>query len=65
MVDGGLPPFVVEQLICVFEALRDGQQATTTDTVRQLTGRAPRSFAAFAAEYVGAFRSEQTVSLSS
>ena len=45
MLDQGLPPFVVGQLGAVFTALRGGDQATTTDTVRSVTGRRPRPFA--------------------
>ena len=55
MLGQGLPPFVVDQLGAVYSALRRGDQATTTDTVRSVTGRLPRAFAEFAADHVGAF----------
>ncbi len=55
MLDQGLPPFVVDQLGAVFTALRRGDQATTTDAVRSVTGRLPRAFAEFAADHASAF----------
>jgi uncharacterized protein YbjT (DUF2867 family) len=57
LVQAGLPPFAAEQFVAVFAALRDGAQATTTDTVHTLTGRAARPFADFAREYASAFSS--------
>ncbi len=59
LVDAGLPPFAAEQVVRVFDALRDGAQSTTTDTVRALTGTAARSFAAFARDYGGAFVTDE------
>ena len=54
MLGQGLPPFVADQLGAVFTALRGGGQSTTTDVVASVTGRAPRSFLAFARNSVGA-----------
>jgi uncharacterized protein YbjT (DUF2867 family) len=51
----GLPPFAVEAFVAVFEQLRQGLQETTTDIVRTLTGRAPRSFAEFARTHASVF----------
>ena len=57
LVEAGLPPFAADQLVAVFAALRQGAQATTTDAVHAVTGRAPRSFPEFAREYASVFRS--------
>ena len=51
----GLPPFAVEAFVAVFGELRQGVQQTTTDIVRTLTGRAPRSFAEFARTHASVF----------
>jgi uncharacterized protein YbjT (DUF2867 family) len=56
LMQAGLPQFAAEAFMAVFAALRQGAQATTTDTMHALTGRAPRSFADFAREYASAFR---------
>jgi len=57
LLESGLPPFAAEQIVAVFGELRRGVQAETTDTVRALTGRTPRSFADFARDYASVFRS--------
>ncbi len=46
----GMPDWLVTQLVGVFRLIRDDAMAETTGTVRELTGREPRSFAAFARE---------------
>ncbi|MGV1010124.1 MAG: NAD(P)H-binding protein [Dermatophilaceae bacterium] len=51
----GVPPFVVEQILAVFDALRAGAQARPTDTVTRLLGRPGRSLAAFLDEHREAF----------
>ena len=56
LVEAGLPPFAAQQIVTVFDALRRGEQSTTTDDVRSLTGRAARPFAAFARDHAAAFR---------
>ncbi|GAB7106682.1 SDR family oxidoreductase [Streptomyces phaeofaciens JCM 4814] len=43
----GLSPWLAEQVVAVFGALRDGVNASTTDTVRELTGREPRDIEDF------------------
>ncbi len=64
LIDAGVPPFAAEQVVTVFGELRSGVQATTTGTVNALTGRSARSFATFARQYAGAFRSEEPTELS-
>lgn len=54
MTEAGMPPFVVENLLTLFGVLRQGAQSTTTDDVRTLTGRRPRSFAEFATDHAAA-----------
>ena len=56
LLEAGLPPFAADQFVALFAELRLGAQGETTDTVRTITGRAPRTFAAFAREYASVFR---------
>ncbi|MFJ8015746.1 SDR family oxidoreductase [Streptomyces sp. NPDC096339] len=48
MAGAGLPQWLAEQVVAVFGALRDGVNASTTDAVRELTGREPRGYEDFA-----------------
>ncbi|MFD7259079.1 SDR family oxidoreductase [Streptomyces sp. NPDC059874] len=48
MAQAGLPQWIAEQVVDVFEALRGGENASTTSSVRELTGREPRGFEEFA-----------------
>ncbi|MFJ4471841.1 NAD(P)H-binding protein [Streptomyces sp. NPDC089424] len=50
----GEPPEVVELLVDVFETLLDGRNAHLSDGVRQVLGREPRDFTAFATEAAAA-----------
>jgi len=63
LTTSGVPPFAVEQLLNVFEALRNGAQADPTGTVEAVIGRPPRPFATFARGHAAAFRSEQVGSV--
>jgi uncharacterized protein YbjT (DUF2867 family) len=51
MAEAGLPPFVTDFLVLLFEEMRSGTMATPTPTVRDLTGREARDFTEFAREY--------------
>ena len=51
----GMPDWLIGQLDGVFELIRRGRFAPTTDAVRVLTGREPRTFARFAREHAAAF----------
>jgi uncharacterized protein YbjT (DUF2867 family) len=51
----GLPDWLVGHLDGVFALIRDGAFEETTDTVRVITGREPRSFADFARDHRAAF----------
>jgi uncharacterized protein YbjT (DUF2867 family) len=55
LVQGGSPEFVANQLVTLFGLLRQGVYNRTSDTVRVLTGREPRSFAQFAREHAEFF----------
>jgi uncharacterized protein YbjT (DUF2867 family) len=55
LVAAGLPPWLVAHLDGAFDLVRRGELAQTTDTVRMVTGREPRSFADFARDRAGAF----------
>ena len=52
-----MPDWMAEQLVILFGILRQGAAAQTTDTVRALTGREPRSFAEFARDHARLFGS--------
>ena len=56
MLASGVPPWVVEQLGTLFGLLRGGAADLVTDTVRNVTGREPRSFAQFARDHAAQFR---------
>jgi hypothetical protein len=58
-VGTGIPEFVAGQIVAVFGVLRQGAQERTTDAVRALTGREPRTFAQFARDYTGLFQAER------
>jgi uncharacterized protein YbjT (DUF2867 family) len=47
MVSDGLPPMIADAIVAIFAAQRAGSMADTTDTIRTLTGREPRTVDAF------------------
>jgi uncharacterized protein YbjT (DUF2867 family) len=51
----GMPDWLIGHLDGVFALIRDGAMEETTDTVRVITGREPRSFAEFAHEHRATF----------
>ena len=55
-VEAGMPEWLVKHLIGVFRIIREGALEQTTDTVRALTERGPRTFAEFAREHAILFR---------
>jgi uncharacterized protein YbjT (DUF2867 family) len=55
LVGAGMPPWLVDHLDGAFALIRRGELAQATDTVRMLTGREPRTFAAFARDRAGLF----------
>jgi uncharacterized protein YbjT (DUF2867 family) len=55
MVGGGMPEFAAEQVIKIFEQLRQGADRQVTATVEVLTGSAPRDFASFARDHARLF----------
>jgi uncharacterized protein YbjT (DUF2867 family) len=56
MLAEGLPPMIADAIVAIFASQRAGSMAGTTETVRELTGRPPRTVAAFARDHVAAFR---------
>jgi len=58
LIEAGLPPFAARQVVTVFDQLRAGVQAETTQAVQQITGRPARPFAMFARDYAGAFSTD-------
>ncbi len=55
LVQAGLPRFVADQIVAIFALARQGVNAEVTGTVESLTGRAPRSFGAFARDHAALF----------
>jgi uncharacterized protein YbjT (DUF2867 family) len=51
----GTPPPVAAAVAKSFEAIRDGRVAVVKDTVRQVAGRSPRTFASWAQEHASRF----------
>jgi len=56
LVRAGMPEFAAEQIVTLFEILRQGAHEQITDTVHALTGRDSRTFAEFARDHAGLFR---------
>ena len=55
MIADGLPPMLADAIVAIFAAQRAGSMASTTDAVRDLTGREPRTIAQFAEDFAGMF----------
>ncbi len=55
MLDAGLPHFVADFIVGVFRAQRAGTMSATTDAVRTLTGREPRSIGQFLRAHAAQF----------
>lgn len=55
LIAAGMPGWLVDHLDGAFALIREGAFEETTDTVRVLTGREPRSFAEFARDHADAF----------
>jgi uncharacterized protein YbjT (DUF2867 family) len=56
MLDEGLPGWLIEDMIWLFQAFSGDQGATVTDVVRRIGKREPRTFADFARENAAMFR---------
>lgn len=56
MDQNGTPPFVTQQILAIFAALRAGAQARPVDTVADILGRQPRTLTAFLRDHSDAFR---------
>ncbi|MPY78860.1 MAG: NAD(P)H-binding protein [Actinophytocola sp.] len=55
LLSSGAPEWLADNLVRLFGKLRDGAGASVTDTVRELTGRAPRTFVEWARDHAAAF----------
>jgi uncharacterized protein YbjT (DUF2867 family) len=55
LIAAGMPDWLVAQLDLIFELVRRGDFEETTDAVRMLTAREPRTFADFARDHAGPF----------
>jgi hypothetical protein len=51
-----MPRWLAENLVALFRVLRQGVAERTTDTVRAVTGREPRSLAQFVRDPTGLFQ---------
>jgi uncharacterized protein YbjT (DUF2867 family) len=58
ILEAGLPDFVADQLVRIYQQLRQGSAGQVTDAVEALTGRPPRGFAAFARDHAQLFEPE-------
>ena len=58
LVGAGIPEFVAGQLVTLFGLLRQGAYEQTTDAVSGITGREPRTLAAFVRDHAELFRVE-------
>jgi len=58
MLAEGVPEFVTDFILGFFASVQSGSLAETTDTVRRLIGREPRTFAQFARDYAAQFDGE-------
>ncbi len=59
MTADGLPPMVADAIVAIFASQRAGSMATTTDTLRDLIRREPRTIADFARDHAGLFRAAE------
>lgn len=55
LLEAGVPPAFTEFLLLILSYFKDGHAQRTTDAVRQLTGRAPRTLAQYAKDYRAAW----------
>jgi uncharacterized protein YbjT (DUF2867 family) len=55
---GGVPDWAAGALVSLFQRLREGVQDVTTDVVRRLTGREPRTVAEFLRDHAQVFQDE-------
>jgi uncharacterized protein YbjT (DUF2867 family) len=55
MIGSGTPPPVAAAVGQSFELVRDGQMAFVKDTIRQVTGRPPKTFQSWATEHAARF----------
>jgi uncharacterized protein YbjT (DUF2867 family) len=56
MIGNGMPEWLADNLVTLFRQLRSGAGSDVTDGVQRVVGRAPRSFADWAADHASAFR---------
>jgi uncharacterized protein YbjT (DUF2867 family) len=56
MLGSGMPPWLAEQITIMMRLQRGGAAAEQTETVRELTGRVPRSWRDFVREHAALFQ---------
>ena len=56
MVERGMPEWLAGNLVTLFRLLRGGAGAEVTDSFQRVVGRAPRTFAEWAADHASLFQ---------
>lgn len=56
LLQAGTPSWLADQLVAIFERLREGAAAQTTEAVHALTGKPPRGIRAFVTDHTQAFQ---------
>jgi uncharacterized protein YbjT (DUF2867 family) len=55
LLGGGVPRWLVDDMLLLFASFRDGYGAAVSDSVQAVTGHKPRTFRQFARDYAAAF----------
>jgi len=55
MLGGGVPRWLVDDMLLLFASFREGYGAAVSDAVQTVTGRRPRTFQQFARDHASAF----------
>ena len=55
MLGGGVPRWLVDDMLLLFASFRDGYGAAVSDAVKDVTGKKPRTFHQFARDHAHAF----------
>jgi uncharacterized protein YbjT (DUF2867 family) len=63
MLADGLPPMLADAIVAIFASQRAGSMAGVTDSVRELTGRAPRTIEAFVRDHAATFGASRVAAL--
>jgi hypothetical protein len=56
MLADGVPPWLADDMLVLFAAIREGYGGAVTNTVLEVTGERPRPFLQFARDHAADFR---------